>query len=297
MHNKQLLSYENNSAPFRTNKKLKSYAKSNDLDFRKYKENIVRNSFPIKQLKKEYNLHFIYPLHSYIVDYAFFGKNYYMLAINGNTRKAYFTKGLKQTKSDKYRSMDEFDDLINQIGKVKNIFTDAEPSWDSDLIKAYFKYKNINHIISKAESHKNSIIDRFVKTLRTMLYNMNIDQNKNDYDCMKWLIKTYNESPHSTLSGIFNEDTCPNDMDIFKEQLLMVKLQKQNDIIRSKKDFNLKPGSVVKVFNDNNSKNKVKSKVMKELYTVVNQNNSEVLLRDKNGLELVKPRWKISTNI
>jgi hypothetical protein len=219
-----------------------------------------------------------------------------MVAINGNTRKAYFTKGLKQSKSDKYRSMEEFEDLFKQIGKVKNIFTDDEPSWDSDLIKAYFKHMNINHIISKADNHKNSIIDRLVKTLRTMLYNMNIDQDNNDYDCMKWLIKTYNESPHSTLSGIFNQDTCPNDMDIFKEQLLMIKLQKQNDIIRSKTNFNLNPGTRVKVFNDN-SKDKLKPKVMKELYTVVSQNNSEVLLKDKNGFELVKPRWKISTNI
>ena len=64
--------------------------------------------------------------------------------------------------------LDAIKQIINKVGKPKNVYTDNEGAWSRGTeINKYFKDENINHIITL--SHPN-VSERAIRTIKYEIY-------------------------------------------------------------------------------------------------------------------------------
>ena len=109
---------------------------------------------------------------------------------------------------------------------------------------------------------------------------------------MKYLIDEYNNSPHSTLSQLLKRPTTPNEVHENKdlETKIVIELWKQNLEIELQDDYKLKPGTIVRVYNEASSFDKVKPAYLKGFWEVIQHYGAKVKLKQNNH-EIIVHRW------
>ncbi len=301
-----------------------------NIDDVKSKLTLPTNSFPLKDNKKRYSLHVVAPIGTYIIDLMFVSGFVYLIAINVNTRKAYARSTTKYTTDTEANTLildkqgeksikNILDALIYLICytdfKPKIIRGDGEKAFNSNFIKRWFEREHIKFIhvrrlmlnnmapFEYAEKTSNnndpqhgslSIIDRFIRTIRDMAYNMKI---KNiTPDVMDILVRNYNMAPHKHLTKYLGEPTSPNDMDEDREKYIIRKICQENYNIRNQALYHLPSGMSVDVYNEKDSMFKRRSKKRYGNYHVVDYKGGLYNVRDGDN-DIWVPRYMIAPRI
>ena len=311
--------------PWRTKTKANYYMEKNGWDEEKrniWTEDVLRDSFNEKQQKKKYMLHTVAPRHSFIIDYFFPGKFIYLLCVNVNTRKAFAIpinniqeinegKWIVPIKGNKTEetAVEQLKKLM-KMTKVKHIMCDLEKAFISKSFKEFctknkielnhYHKNNLKGFDIKESSRGNhgtlSILDRLCRTLRSMNNNLGNDENIPP-NVMDFLLKEYNNSPHTTLSKLAQKQVSPNDVDKDKrlEDFICGKLMKENMITKTRDDWNVK-GWNVRCFNEAGKFDKVKRKLLPGTWKVKgNEHGLFVCQQGENSIKV--PRWMIKTSL
>ena len=312
-------------SPWRSPKKLREYVTKNkislnDIDKTKLEPDSFNWSYQRSLMR-----HHVAPPHTFVLDYMHAGRYRYMLAINVNTRKAFFAipteitrRGnswhLKGQKVNDWHptaesAIENIDDLM-MMTTVKGLIMDQESAWTGDKFQVYLQRKgiayrfihknNFDGIIettkpSRSNHSTTSLIDRLIKTIRSMNYNVG-NANEIDPQTMAWLIDEYNNSPHTTLSKILHRTVTPNDVDQDEslERKVVSELSRQNFIQSMRSDS--KVSGNVRVMNESNIFDKVKPKLLPGYWTVIKNDDGLVELVQNNKRIKVN-RWMVKSDV
>ena len=310
--------------PYRSVIKLKSL-------YDKYDETKVKhyNNFNIKQSKKNYSLKTFSKLpNSYIGDIFFQTKDFaFLLLININTRYAYAYKlgevdekeiinvDVNQKEYEiKYASKGQ--KTINSLKKAFNkhlskhkvnlLMFDGERAINSEGFKKYLQNKNITYVPSIPVTHTSlSLIDRLCRTIRDIVFNLNIDIILNQ-SIMNKVLRYYNEARHDTLTQTLFK-AYPELKDKYKiispsiiehnpklEKLFVKECIKYNFFITSQNNFELNKNDNIKVINNVSKLEKKRTILDKDDYKIINKVcNIYELKNNRTGENIYKPRFEI----
>ena len=147
------------------------------------------------------------------------------------------------------------------------------------------------------------LIDRVIRTLRDMAYNMGIGIITPSI--MEELVRQYNNAPHKTLSkyarksaslaGVSYGAVSPRMVQEDKEleSLIVMNICKENYDIMTSKGFYLPKGMSVKLYNEKDGMMKRRSNVQPGKYRVVGFKNGLYEVTDQKNMRQFIPRWKI----
>jgi hypothetical protein len=142
---------------------------------------------------------------------------------------------------------------------------------------------------SKVKSSPNhtslSIIDRVIRTIRDMAYQMGVEDIIPDV--MKRIVQFYNTAPHKTLSKIMGFEVSPNmaEQDLDLEIEIIRRFQIKNEEIRNQHGFVLDIGSKVYVYNPRDTVNKRRTSIKPYVGVVVGFNGVLYQVRTPNGIQ------------
>ena len=278
------------------------------------------DSFNMKEQRRLMK-HYVAPRFTFVIDYFFAGKYRYLLAINVNTRKAFFAIpdeirklghnwniiGKKGEWNVSSRSAIHSLNHIMEETEIRALIMDNESAFNSDAFRQFLerndiKYSyvvkyNVGKVIetqnASRSTHTTSIIDRLCRTLRQMNNNLG-NPNEINPPMMNYLIDEYNNAVHTTLSQVLKRKVTPNDVDedINLENELVKRIRIKNFFVEESDAYQLKEGSKVRVYNDANFMDKVKPKLLPGTWEFVARNDG--LYTVKNGKNIIKvPRWFI----
>ena len=312
-------------SPWKSRYKVESFGERNDWSSRDILHHTATTPADTFRMKEQRKLmkHFYGPRFSFVIDYMFAGKFAYLIAINMNTRKAFafpvqkiqetndFWKVPKNVKETAEEAIKTLQKLLNETnGNVRFLHSDQEQIWKSEEWKKFLKNNNIEHIFYVKNSFNNiiethdksrgnhsttSLVDRLIRTLRLMAYNLT-NKSQIDPDMMKYLIDEYNNSPHSTLTKYLKKPTCPNEVDsnVMLEQEFVKELMVENMFVKARPQYQVR--KYVRVYNNAHDMDKVKPKLLPGKWEVVGSNNG--LLKLKQGKnELNVNRWMVKNTI
>lgn len=193
-------------------------------------------------------------------------------------------------------------DFISEY-KPLNISSDMERSFISKDIKLLFKKHNIKQYTynaSKGWHTPLSIIDRFARTLRQIIFNfININNQYINIDILKNLIEMYNNKPHGGLptyyaskqenkngtNRLYKEHYTP--ADLFKHETLR---NKQNVNKKHLRDLNglemlknIRINDKVRILEGKSDDGKGLPRWSDEIYRVINFNGVSYTLDKKPG--------------
>lgn len=309
------------SSPWKSTRKVTNYVERNRLPSTRiddFRESAPKDSFNWKQQRKIMK-HYVAPRYSFMIDHLFAGTYRYLLAININTRKAFFAIPDRIFKYDnKYSrppdpkswnieppsAIHEMEHILS-LTPVKYIHMDKEGAFKSDEFRAFLKSQgieysyvhkyNVGNVIEtnppSRSTHTTSIIDRLCRTIRQMNHNLGNGKEIKP-PTMNYLIDEYNNSVHTTLSKILERDVTPNEVDsnVALETELVKLIRIQNFAIENSNEYRV--NDTVRVYNDSNHMDKVKPKLLPGKWNLVGRKNGLYKLR-QNDTEIMVPRWMI----
>ena len=296
---------------FKEEAKYKFGTRSYELNPRIKK--IITNSFPLKDNIKKYQLHKIAPRGTYIIDFMFDNKLVYLVCININTRYAMveltnlvsdeneILKKDAKTTTSFLRALEKMIREVLRYSPIRHLTGDGEGAFTSKTSLAFYKQRGITfHPVPRmsVEGKKTteplhsslSILDRFVRTLRDMLFQANYPLTPL---AIKEMVRQYNNAPHSTLSKYIGFDVSPAmiQQDKNKEEFIVMKLYKENIATKLSVGFDLRLGTKVKVYNEKNILGKRRTICVEG--TVIGKVGS--LFKVKVGAkEVLVPRYKLA---
>ncbi len=276
------------------------------------------DSFNMKQ-QRQLMKHYVAPRFTFVIDYFFAGRYRYLLAINVNTRKAFFAipdeirklghnwsiAGKRGEWNVSSRSAINSLNHIMQDTDINALIMDNESAFNSDAFKQFLerndiKYSyvvkyNVGKVIetqnASRSTHTTSLIDRLCRTLRQMNNNLG-NHNEINPPMMNYLIDEYNNAVHTTLSQILKRKVTPNDVDgdVNLENELVKRIRVKNFFVEESAEYQLKDGAKVRVYNDCDFMDKVKPKLLPGTWEFVERDGG--LYKVKQGKNTIKvPRW------
>lgn len=314
---------------FKSKNKVESlYKQQFNEDIKYIPEPEQKNYFPTKDNKK-YQLHKVASKGTYLIDLMFSNKLCYLIAINVNTKYLYAEltniientdnpENFKVRKDNKSAILylKALQKMIDSGMKVKHLSGDGESAFNSKLAwESLYKKYNIDfkpvprqnmgiypdfmqkeQKATKTDPMHGSlgIIDRVIRTIRDMAYNMKIGViNPN---AMKIIVEQYNNAPHRMLTTYAGFETTPKmveNNDNLEEYIVKRILQK-NFNIKNENGFNLAPGTNVSIYNEKDSLSKRRSIVQPGNHKIDSfENGYYKVVDNKNKIQLV-PRYKIN---
>lgn len=311
-------------SPWKTRSKVEYYGKRYGFTPEMIDKNVYRDGSDTFDMKKQRNLmtHYVAPRHTLVVDYFHAGKFQYLLAINVNTRKAFYTVPREiQNALTHHYVPDNFqpsdDSIIDSLQKimlqtpVRKIMGDNQ--FNHVKIRKFCKQNNIltqyvikNDVIQEEDNFEThdkrrsnhsttSLVDRLIRTIRLMNYNLGYPTEITPI-VMERLIQEYNNSPHGTLSTILKKPTTPNEVDenVDLENKIVRRLMAENFCVRTENNYKFLP-EYVRVYNEASKFDKVKNKLLPGLWKVVGFKNGLVEL-SQNDKTIFVSRWMIQSN-
>ena len=311
-----------NASPWKTRKKVETYGLKNNWNAEMVDQHVNRDGPDSWNMKEQRKLmtHFLGSRHAFILDIMYSGTWAYYLIINVNTRKVFFAVppefGLHENdykrrkityKADEDSAMHCLNDLLKQT-KIKFILCDNEPAFISrkfqNLMQAngiQYQFVVKNNVGEEFETQtktrlnhsSTALIDRLIRTLRMMNYNMGLDKSIPP-SVMKWLINEYNSSPHGTLSKHLKMSVSPNEVDANPEfeRKICSSIARENWLIRSNPAY--EPDKYVRVYNVETAFDKVKPKFLPGHWEVEGWENGLVKIRQNDNTMKVS-RWMLKS--
>lgn len=294
-------------------------------------DNTTPSSFPLKSNIKKYQLHKVAARNTYMIDLMFSGKLCYLVAINVNTKylivelmnaiksEDEFTTKFSKKSKDVNSYLRTLQRIIDNGIRIKHLIGDGEKAFmsitardkfytpnDIDFIAVPRQYKTLfpdfidNKFANKTDPLHSAlgIIDRVIRTIRDMAYNMKIDPNKITPNIMNEIVNQYNNSPHNGLSKYAGFDVSPvmvqNDNEL--EEYIVRKICQCNYEIVNQPGYRLHDGMNVKIYNEKDTMSKRREiiqpgefridKFENGLYTVKNIKNNKTQLIPRYRLAL-----------
>ena len=252
-------------------------------------ENQIKSSFNLKSNIKHYQLHKCSARNTWIIDFMFCDKLAYLVAINANTKYLYVELVNRRVSDEEYAK----GDLKSAISFVKALLTmiekgmnvrhltgDGEKAFVSFEAQRFYESRGIDFkpvprqvmgaypdFMKKEQKAVKTdplhgslgIIDRVIRTIRDMAYNMQIGViTPRDMDD---IVNQYNNAPHKGLSkwaGFLVTPQMVND-DPELEDYIVRKICQENYNIMNSPGFKLNEGAHVKVYNERDAMNKRRS--------------------------------------
>ena len=314
-------SFAPDKSPWKSKAKISEFASRNKWTSRQIldlKNTASSDSFNMKEQRKLMK-HWYGARYTFVIDYMFAGKWGYLVAININTRKAFWILPSKiKQDGDKYivekhlnenaaGAIESLKKLMEQT-PVKHLLSDQEKAFMANEFQTFCKRNGITHrayvknhfeklIETNEKSRGNhshtSLVDRLIRTLRMMAYNL-VQRSEIDPKLMEYIVDEYNSSPHSTLSKYLGRPTTPNEVDsnLELENKIVLKIIAENLVISSAQYLPL--GSEVRVYNDAHAWDKVKNKLLPGTFEVVGKEGGLVELKQGDNRIKVN-RWMIKS--
>ena len=311
-------------SPWKTRFKVQHYGNRYGWNEEMVDKNVNRDGADTFDMRKQRKLmtHYVAPRYTLVVDYFHAGKFKYLLAINVNTRKAFYTtpKEIQNALTHNYVP-DNFqpndDSIIDSLKKImlqtpiRNLMGDNQ--FNHAKLHRFYKDNNIeasfvikNDIFQEEDNFETndkrrsnhsttSLVDRLIRTIRLMNYNLGYP-NEITPIVMERLINEYNNSPHGTLSKILKKPTTPNEVDanVELENKIVKRLMAENFCVRNQNDYKFLP-EYVRVINEAHKFDKVKNKLLPGHWKVVGMKNGMFELK-QNDKTIFVSRWQIQTD-
>ena len=312
-------------SPWKSPRKVKYYADRNELpkEFENLRD-ISKDSFNWKQQRKVMK-HYVAGRYTFQIDHMESGRFKYLLAINVNTRKAFFAIPDEIRRSgytweppradgekwqvDRYSVVNELKHIMTQT-PINAIAADEESSFTSHVVQKFLRKNNIEfkcvhhynvegiidtNTTSRSTHNTTALVDRLIGTLRQMNYNLGLPSQIVP-ETMNYLIHEYNNSIHTTLSRILKRKVTPNDVDgdVDLENELVKRIRVMNFFVEESSDYQLKDGAKVRVYNDRDFMDKVKPKLLPGTWEFVERDGG--LYKVRQGKNTIKvPRWMLTS--
>lgn len=132
--------------------------------------------------------------------------------------------------------------------QIDTLITDFEPGWKSEVANVFYKQHNINHIainVSEFGHRKLAILDRCVRTIRDVLFNLKYSETNPEN--LQKIIEIYNNTKHKTLTELLKVPTTPKMVfqNLELEQKIIQELQAENYKIQSQENYEIPNGTKV----------------------------------------------------
>ena len=276
----------------------------------------LTNSFPLKDNLKKYQLHKVSPRGTYMIDIMFgdYGLTY-LVCINVNTKYAMIKllntfqhgnalRANARTTTSYLRALRKMVKEVKEWNPIKFLIGDGEGAFGSRLAKQFYNDNDIEfHGVPRmiVEGKKGTdpnhsslaVVDRFIRTIRDMLYNLNYETTPKAIDYCVW---QYNWSPHSTLSRALGQLISPRDvmMDKNKEEYIVMRINKANIATKLSPGYLIDDNTQVKVYNDKNAFGK-RRQICHEGVVLGRRAGLYEVKINNNGQEIIVlvPRYKI----
>ena len=128
-----------------------------------------------------------------------------------------------------------------------------------------------------------SIIDRAIRTIRDIAYNMN--QGEITPKRMRKIIHIYNNAPHKTWSKYAGQLVWPDDVDNDEllELFIVRCIQQENFIFSSRYGYDLLPGEEVVIYNERNNMVKRRSQIEPGRWFINERIGNKYTVKDELG--------------
>ena len=286
------------------------------------------SSFPLKTNMKKYQLHKIAPRNTYLIDIMIVRDLYYLIAININTRYLFAKLTNLQVSEDEYSKNDRKSTiaylnalraLMDKGMKVKYLQGDGEKAFNAEeahtfyddngiefipierqIKAAYPDFMKFEQLAGQSTTPLHSslgLIDRVIRTLRDMAYNMKIKLITPNI--MEELVYQYNNAPHKTLSKFAGFPVSPKQVqdDNELEGFIVRKICQENYLIKNSPGFILQNETKVKVYNRTDGMMKRRSKIQPGDFTIKGFTKGLFDVEGKvNGKNIIQklPRYRIA---
>jgi hypothetical protein len=211
---------------------------------------------------------------------------FFLICINVNTRYAYaYPLGGKSTAE----ILPKLQEFVNQAGNVVKIVADKEAAWNGDEITNWLKSKGIDSKLIEDQQHSAlGIIDRFIRTLRTMLYREN-EERVFTPEKMKELLGKYNESLHK------GTNMTPKDMEGDTEKQKRYIIEKIYEQERREKisDYNLHVGTYCRYIIPRVLMEKNRYRVSTGVVKITGRDGKGYLCMAADGSVRTLQRWRL----
>ena len=310
-------------SPWKSARKVKYYATRNKVP--RVFDNLSdkSNDYFNWKVQKKVMKHYVAGRHTFQIDHMVSGRFKYLLAINVNTRKAFFAIPDEIRRSgvtfyppvaeggkwevDEHSAVSEIKHIMKQT-PVKVIMMDEEGAFKGNIFKRFLrrngielKYEDkydVDDIIETQETRRKThnttvLVDRLIRTLRQMNYNLGLPQQI-EPQTLYYLIYEYNNSIHTTLSKILKRKVTPNDVDndVNLENELVKRIRVMNFFVENSDDYAIKDNAKVRVYNDADFMDKVKPKLLPGTWEFVERDGG--LYSVRRGENTIKvPRWML----
>lgn len=278
----------------------------------------TKDSFNMKEQRRLMK-HYVAPRFTFVIDYFFAGRYRYLLAINVNTRKAFYAIPREiyrvghnwnivakrgEWNVSATSAVESMEHIMN-CTEVRALIMDNESAFNSDTFKRFLQRNNITFTYvpkynvgkiietqtASRSTHTTSLIDRLCRTLRQMNSNLG-NRNEINPPMMNYLIDEYNNSVHRTLTKILGKQVTPNDVDddVELETELVKRIRLQNFTVDGALGYDVE--KEVRVYNDADNMDKVKPKLLPGTWQFVERVNGLYKLKQGDNTIIV-PRWMI----
>ncbi len=283
-----------------------------------------KSSFPLKDNTKKYQLHKMSSRDSYIIDLMMVYHLCYLVAININTRYLYVkltnielgeNKFSKRDKKSSKRYLNALRALIDQGMVVRYLSGDGESAFNSAEAQEFYINNGITfrtvprqvngaypdfmkseqRLANKTSPLHSSlgIIDRVIRTLRDMAYNMKIGMITPNV--MEDLVFQYNHAPHQTLSKYAGYPVSPqqvqNDHEL--ENYIVRRICQENYNIKNSPGFKIEEGMNVKVYNETDKMLKRRSIIQPGEHKIIGFENGLYLVKSGKNIQKL-PRYRLA---
>lgn len=142
------------------------------------------------------------------------GYAYLFLGIDVFSKKAYFS--LLKHKSTKEIAAAISKLLAETKFKLRNLQSDFEPAIYSKVVQAILKKHKVNFYSTRSKLKAN-VVERLVKTIKSKIYRlMHENKTQNWFQTVEKVIKSYNESIHSSHGHVPNKIGPKNYSQVFQ---------------------------------------------------------------------------------
>ena len=172
---------------------------------------------------------------------------------------------------------------------IKTLITDKDPAYVNRDSKRFFQWANIKHVPMTPDqtSHiHTSILDRCVRTIRDMIFNLGLEGKELPPPLMQKIVKTYNETRHETLSQVLGFPATPKMVHEREElELLLIRnMRAINYSRRQQKYYRIPLGTEVfirTIIKDRFQKKR--TQVEPTRYTVIDRKGALYTLENNEG--------------
>ena len=209
--------------------------------------------------------------------------------------------------------------IIRQGAKIRFLKGDGEKAFISNHAKSFYasrkppiefieierqitKYpefmKDLNMVKSIKSEPKHtslSIIDRVIRTIRDIAFNMNEPEITSKV--MRKIVHIYNNAPHATLSKYAGQLVSPNEVNENPDLELFIvrKIHQENFNISSKLGYDIRPGEEVIIYNERNNMAKRRSQIQPGTWFINERIGNKFSIKDEFG-NVVKRKMKDKNN-